>query len=226
MTGSVVSWAARVSATGSRSQPGHRLSRPSMPRPNQINPAVANSESWKPTSHSTAGATSSMTSAARPSADVACARDPPSRPISMAPAMSAARTTDGLAPVSSTYPPTTATAVRAVVQRPPRSRPRGRTSARTMAETMAMFQPEMATTCVSPAVANAPLISGAIEERTPSRMPAPSAASGSGTSSFRPSSSMARKDPIQAPTPPAAGSIAALRARAMAPMPCRARYSR
>ena len=102
MTGSVVSWAASVSATGSRSQAGHRPSLVSIDRPNQIRPAVARSESWNPTSHSTAGAASSMTSAARPSADAACARDPPSRPISIAPAMSAARTTDGLAPVSTT----------------------------------------------------------------------------------------------------------------------------
>ena len=61
----------------------HRLAEPGRPagaadrsirRPNQISPAVASSESWKPTSHSTDGATSSMSSAASPSADVACAR--------------------------------------------------------------------------------------------------------------------------------------------------------
>ena len=59
-----------------------------------------------------------------------------------------------------------------------------------------MFQPEMATTCVSPAVANASLISGAIDARTPSRIPAPRAASGSGTIALSPSSS-ARSTPGQ-----------------------------
>ena len=43
-----------------------------------------------------------MTSAASMRADAACAREPPSRATSIAPAMSAARTTDGEAPVSST----------------------------------------------------------------------------------------------------------------------------
>ena len=71
MTGSVVSWAAMVSATGSRIQAGQPPSRRSIERPNQMSPAVASSESWKPTSQSTAGATSSMTSAARPSAELA-----------------------------------------------------------------------------------------------------------------------------------------------------------
>ena len=57
---------------------------------------------------------------------------------------------------------------------------------------MAMFQPEMATTWVSPAVAKASLISGAIDDPHPEQDPAPRAASGSGTSSFRPSSSLRR----------------------------------
>ena len=68
----------------------------------QMRPPVASSDSWKPTSHRTLGATRSMISAASPSADVAWARLPASRPTTIAPAMSAARTTDGLAPVRST----------------------------------------------------------------------------------------------------------------------------
>ena len=79
----------------------------------------------------------------------------------------------------------------AVVQRPPGRPASGLTAAVTSAATMAMFQPLMATTWVRPAVAKASLISGAIDARTPSRIPAPSAASGSGTRSFRPPSSVA-----------------------------------
>ena len=119
MTGSVVSCAASVSATGSRIQPGHRRRRRSIGAPNQTRPAVASSESWKPTSHSTGGAASSITRAANARAEAACARDPPRRATSIAAAMSAARTTDGLAPVRRTYPPTVAAATAAVVHRPP-----------------------------------------------------------------------------------------------------------
>ena len=101
-TGRVVSWAARVRAIGSRIHAGQPGRRRSTDAPNQTRPAVASSESWKPTSHSTGGAARSMTSAARASAEAACAREPPIRATSIAPAMSAARTTDGLAPVSIT----------------------------------------------------------------------------------------------------------------------------
>ena len=102
ITGSVVSCAARVSATGSRIQAGNAGSRRSTPAPNQMRPAVASRDSWKPTSQSTDGATSNMIRAASPSADAAWAREPPRRATSIAPAISAARTTDGLAPVSTT----------------------------------------------------------------------------------------------------------------------------
>jgi hypothetical protein len=43
--GNVVSCAASVRAIGSRRTPGRRDRRSSMPRPNQISPAVASSES-------------------------------------------------------------------------------------------------------------------------------------------------------------------------------------
>ena len=102
MIGRVVSCAASVRATGSRSHAGHRARRASIDFPNQIRPAVASNDSWKPTSHNTDGAATNMSSAANPRAEVAWARDPARRPTSTAPAMSAARTTDGLAPVSIT----------------------------------------------------------------------------------------------------------------------------
>ena len=118
-------------------------------------------------------------------------------------------------------------ATTAVVHRPPRVRSSGRTSATTIAATMAMFHPEIATTWVSPAVANASLTSGAIAERTPSRMPAPSAASGSGTRSLSPSRRLPRSTAMAAAIPPPEpGRTSAPRARAIAPTPCRARYSR
>ena len=50
MTGRVVSWAANVSDTGSRIHGGQPASRRPMGAPNQMRPAVARSESWKPTS--------------------------------------------------------------------------------------------------------------------------------------------------------------------------------
>ena len=52
---------------------------PRRPAPNQIRPAVARAESWKPTSHTTLGAASTISSAASMRADMACERDPPSR---------------------------------------------------------------------------------------------------------------------------------------------------
>ena len=105
--------------------------------------------------------------------------------------MSAARTTDGLAPVSSDVAADGGGRERRGRPSPAGAPGRaGRTAAATRAATMAMFQPEMATTWVRPAVAKASLISGAIDARTPSRIPAPSAASGSGTRSFRPPSSV------------------------------------
>ena len=102
----------------------------------------------------------------------------------------------------------------------------GRAMAATRAATIAMFQPEMATTWVRPAAAKASLISGAIEARTPSRIPAPSAASGSGTIAFSPPSSAARAPASIAAGPAAPPTTSANRGRPMAPTPCRARYSR
>ena len=133
-----------------------------------------------------------MSSAASIRADMACERAPPRRATSRAPAISAARTTDGEAPVSRTYE---VTALIAGDGRQPSARRQpGKRSrcAAAIAATMAMFQPEIATTCVRPARAKASLIAGSMPARTPSRMPAASAASGSGTSRFRPESSHER----------------------------------
>ena len=69
-----------------------------------------------------------MTNAARPSADAACAREPPSRATIIAPAISAARTTDGEAPVRITYAAIAAPAVAGASQRPPRRSSSGRAS--------------------------------------------------------------------------------------------------
>ena len=69
--------------------------------------------------------------------------------------------------------------------------------------TMAMFQPEIATTCVRPAVAKAALTSGAMLLRTPRRMPAPRDASGSGTMVFRPPTRTPRRCAAPAARPSA-----------------------
>ena len=92
---------------------------------------------------------------------------------------------------------------------------------------MAMFHPEMATTCVNPAAAKLSATSGAIPARTPSRIPAPSAASGSGTMSSRPPSSQRRADAGMATSGLSLWpTMVASNARAIAPIPWRARYSR
>ena len=189
--------------------------------PNQMRPAVASSDSWKPTSHRTDGAASSMTSAASASADAACAREPPRRRDQHR-ARHERRAHDRRAGARS------AARSRRPWLRHQRGRPSaaraslsGPTTAVTSAATMAMFQPEMATTWVRPAVAKASLISGAIDARTPSRIPAPSAASGSGTMSFSPSSSAARSPARIGSRPARAGSTSADLARAIAPMPWR-----
>ena len=101
-TGRVASCAATVRATGVRIQAGHRSRRPSIGAPSTISPPVARADSWNPTSHRAAGVTRSMTSTAPISAEAAWAGDPASRATTSAPAMSAARTTAGEAPTSTT----------------------------------------------------------------------------------------------------------------------------
>ena len=102
---------------------------------------------------------------------------PDSRASSTTPAMTAARTTDGDAPAATTYATTVASDRRPCTIR--RGRPRS--AAPTSPATIAMFQPEIATTWLTPAVAKSAASVRSTRSRSPMRIPAARPASGSGS---------------------------------------------
>ncbi len=94
--------------------------------------------------------------------------------------MTAARTTDGDAPAATTYA-TTVPRIASVTRR--RGRPRS--TAPTRPATIAMFQPEIATTWLTPAVAKSAASDRSTRSRSPTRIPAASPASGSGKATLQ-----------------------------------------
>ncbi len=203
--GSVAAWAASDTPRFSDIQPG---SRPRVARSiaavsgeaHARRPAVAAVDSWKPASPTRAGSASSSTTAAQPSAAAALPARPVSRAKSTTPAIAAARRTDGEAPAKATYP-AMAAAVRIVRLRRPSLPP----SAATDAATIAMFQPEMATTWLIPAVVKSAATSRSTRSLRPMRIPAASPASGSGSARARASAeerrSCSRRAPASSPRP-------------------------
>ena len=144
-SGRVAAWAASETPSDSTSQPGKRAGRRSRSHaargvPHANRPAVAATDSRKPTSSTTAGSTTIMPQAANPSAPAAPPRRPDSRARRQMAPITAARMTLGDAPANMVYMPMARSTMMV------RSR-RGsqRSSATITAPTRAMFQPLMAT---------------------------------------------------------------------------------
>ena len=139
-------------------------------------PAVAAAESWNPTSATVPGSTTIIPATAHPRPTIALDPRPLSTASNATAAMTAARTTEGVAPANSVYA-TIAASVTTARRRRRSSPPR---SAATVAATIAMFQPEMATMWLTPAVVKSAATSLSTRSRRPIRIAAASPPSGSG----------------------------------------------
>ena len=221
--GSVAACAASDTPRLSASQPGIR---PPPRRPSHsasgvaqaISPAVASDDSWKPASPISDGSLSSRSVAAQPSAAVARPARPDSRASSTTAAMSAARTTEADAPANATY----ATIAR-IVTTDRRRRPSRPVIAPIAAATMAMFQPEIATTWLTPAVVNAAARSRSTRSRRPIRIPAASPASGSGRTRVSASPAPRRRASRRRPGSSGVGWTVSVREDSVPTAPIRAR---
>ena len=116
--------------------------------------------------------------------------------------MTAARSTDEEAPVRIVYPTSARTIASAR-----RRRGQERRKAAIVAATIAMFQPEIATTWLTPAVVKAAARSRSTRSRNPIRIPAASPACGSGKAWVRASSPARRTASIVEAGPPASPRI-------------------
>jgi hypothetical protein len=209
----------RISASQPRSLPGVAPeSRSVSDEPHAMIPAVASTDSRKPASSIHAGSTSSRPVTAQPSAAAAVPGRPSSRARSATPAITPARTTDADGPTNATYA-TIATAVRMARRR--RWRPPA--TAASVDATMAMFQPEMATTWLAPAVVNAAAKSRSTRSRSPISTPAARPASGSGSARSSPSAAPRRRPSSWPPSELVAGRTSSPSARNVPTAPIRAR---
>lgn len=223
ITGSVAACAARETPSDSASQPRSRpgrapASRFVSPVPQAMRPAVASTERRKPASSTYPGSTSSRPATAQPSAAVARLGRPSSRASRTSPAIAAARTTDGDGPTNATYA-TIATLVSTVRRR----RPIPPTSAPMLVATIAMFQPEIATMWLTPAVVKSAASWRSTRSRSPMRMPAARPASGSGRVRVRPVAALRRWSSSQRPKPGGGGRSSRALARIEPAAPIRAR---
>ena len=145
-----------------------QASRPAVASDGQAEPGVADERGVDESSSDRRRSPSAAGGSARPV--------PISRASSTTPAITAARTTDGEPPAATTYA-TTVPSTASVTTR----RWRPRSSAPTSPATIAMFQPEMATTWLTPAVVKSAASVRSTRSRSPMRIPAASPASGSGS---------------------------------------------
>lgn len=223
-TGSVATCAAsetpRLSASQSGTRPGAR-SRMRVARgvPQAMRPPVARADSSSPGSVTRCGSRTRRIATAQPRAAAALPLRPVSRASRTTPAMRAARTTDGDAPAKTVYA-TTAAAVASARRR----RDRRRIRAATTPATIAMFQPEMATTWLTPAAVKAAARARSTRSRNPTRMPAASPASGSGRTRARPSPVARRRLSSAPPGPLGPPSTDIVNGSIVALAPIRRRY--
>ena len=180
-TGSVAACAARETPRLSLSQRGsrpraRRSSRSVSGVAQAMSPAVASVESWNPASPTSAGSARSSRKAAQPSA--AAARP---RPTGLArEEHDAGHARRPAAPTAMPRRTRCTTTIATAVTIARRRRPSRPAMAPTAAATIAMFQPEIATTWLTPAVVKSAATSRSTRSRRPMRMPAASPASGSG----------------------------------------------
>jgi hypothetical protein len=184
-----------------------------------IRPAVASDDSWKPASEMSDGSTRSNRVTAQPSAAAARPARPDSRASRTTPAIAAARTTDGDAPENATY-----ATIASIVSTDRRRRPSDPPSAPTAAATIAMFQPEIATTWLTPAAVKSAASSRSTRSRRPIRMPAARPASGSGSTLASAVAALRRTVSRAAAGSAGPGSISSERDKIVPATPVRSRY--
>ena len=154
-----------ASASQRRARPGAGPRSRAVSRlPQASSPAVAATDSWKPTSVAMAGSISSRPQTASPSAVAALPGRPDSRARSATPHIRAARTTLAPPPASSVYRQMT---TMMSTDRPRRPTPAASSRLPTTPATTAMFQPLMATTWLRPVVAKSVTTSRATRITTP-----------------------------------------------------------
>ena len=157
---------------------------------------------------------------AQPNAAAALPGRPSSRASSATPAIAAARTTEAEGPTKVTYA-TIATTVSVARRRraiPP-------AIAASVEATIAMFQPEIATTWLAPAVVKSAARSRSTRSRRPIRTPAARPDSGSGMARAIPSAAPSRRLTSVAASDPSLGSSSSELARIVPVAPMRARYA-
>ena len=145
---------------------------------------------------------------------------PDSRARSTTPAMAPARSTDGEAPANTMYDDDRdgGDDRSATTPEPPGHRPP------TAAATIAMFQPEIATTWLTPAVVKSAATSRSTRSRSPMRIPAASPASGSGRTRVSASPASRRQPSSSVPGSTGRSSTSIDRASSVPHAPRRSRY--
>ena len=139
--------------------------------------AVAATDSWNPTDHTSAGSSTSRTTTAPARIEPVLLGRPSRTPISASPAITPARITEGSAPVSTTK---NATVPIPSANRGHRDHPSAAPSATIGASTIATFSPETTSRCESPVARKSRSRPGSSRESSPSASPISSPASRGG----------------------------------------------
>lgn len=151
-TGTVAACATTLSANGPASfpptRPSPHASHASPSRANTMRPATAHTDSWNPISNPAVGLATNAHVTASASALSASERRPPDCASAVTTHIDHARTADGWIPVSSTYPPVSASVTASVTPLPA---PTARDAAATSIPTTTRCAPLTATRCESPA---------------------------------------------------------------------------
>ena len=139
--------------------------------------AVAATDSWNPTDHTSAGSSTSRTTTAPARIDPVLLGRPSRTPISASPAITPARITEGSAPVSTTK---NATVPIPSANRGHRDHRSAAPSATIGASTIATFSPETTSRCESPVARKSRSRTGSSLESSPSASPISNPASRGG----------------------------------------------
>ena len=164
--------------------------------------AVAATDSWNPTDHTSAGSSTSRTTTAPARIEPVLLGRPSRTPISASPAITPARITDGSAPVNTTK---NATVPIPSANRGHRDHSSAAPSATIGASTIATFSPETTSRCESPVARKSRSRPGSSRESSPSASPISSPASRGGNEDSIERPASARNDCAQRTGANAAG---------------------
>ena len=176
-TGVTPSCAARVAPEASASGRGRNRRRSATGVASATIDAVAVTESWNPTDHTSAGSITSNASTAPESTLAAPPGRPSSVPVRASPAMTPARSTEGSAPVSTTKNTTVPRPSANRERRPSRS---ANARPSTGASTIATFPPETTSRCPRPVARKSRSTPSSRPESSPSASPSSRPASRGG----------------------------------------------